>query len=492
MLAAGNYSVTLNSGALAFNDGDPLDGNNDGTPGDAYTTNFTAGAAGSVTVGIADFMRGPGQTVNLPANGAGLPIVLNNQDNATVTSVRFTLDYDPALLHITGVSMADGVSGTLSSTIDLVNGLVQVDISNTALAKGKLSLIKLTADVPANAPYGAKQILNISDLVVNNGALSATDDDGLHLVGYFGDTSGDGKYSKELVPVLNKAEDILKLQNVITKVDTGFSAYATVDPVIVADISGDGKLSAVDVARLQTMINNGSDPAIPAIPVGILSLPASSPEPKVWIAGDSTVVAGEKVIVPIKLDTAAGLGSVKIRLVYDVNALTVVTIRRGDLTSDFGWYLDKSQPGVIDIEMTRFERMTGGTGDLLLIEFLVNSTARGNVLLDLTEVSLNQGRLSLNTSPRSGLDVTDAYLNVQAPIIPEQAQVYDIPVIIDLDSQWNPSWSSAGGLLDSNKASSKKKVTAAPSTHWQYDFLADQTDSQEVSPNAGIRVELLK
>ena len=118
------------------------------------------------------------------------------------------------------------------------------------------------------------------------------------------------------------------------------------------------------------------------------------------------MVAGEKVIVPIKLDTAAGLESVKLRLVYDANALTVATIRRGDLTQDFGWYLDKSQPGVIDIEMARFERMTGGAGDLLLIEFLVNSTARGKVLLDLTDVTLNQGRLRLNTLPQSGLDVT--------------------------------------------------------------------------------------
>ena len=56
VLAAGNYSVTLNSGANAFNDGDPLDGNNDGTPGDAYTATFTVGAASSATVGITDLV----------------------------------------------------------------------------------------------------------------------------------------------------------------------------------------------------------------------------------------------------------------------------------------------------------------------------------------------------------------------------------------------------------------------------------------------------
>ena len=76
ILAPDTYTVTLRSAANGFQDtsGGLLDGNGDGTTGDNYTTTFTVAPSSARVVAIPDFARGPGQPVNVPATGTGLPL----------------------------------------------------------------------------------------------------------------------------------------------------------------------------------------------------------------------------------------------------------------------------------------------------------------------------------------------------------------------------------------------------------------------------------
>ena len=109
-LAADTYTVTLRSGdANAFVDslGGDLDGNaNGGTA--SYSTTFTVATNPSaVTLSLPSFVRGPGQTVNVPVTGTGIPIHLS--DGTGVTSVDITITYDPTMLTITGASLGSSV-----------------------------------------------------------------------------------------------------------------------------------------------------------------------------------------------------------------------------------------------------------------------------------------------------------------------------------------------------------------------------------------------
>jgi len=497
-LATGHYAISVGSGDNAFHDLlGALDGNADGTAGDAYVGGFDVVAPAAVTVGVADFMRGPGQAVNLPANAAGLPVYINSAGG--VNSVSFSIAYNPALLHVTDVSLAAGLPPGATLTGDLSQpGIVQITVSSaTALSAGKINLVRLTADVPTSAAYGAKEIINITGVTANG--LAGRDDDGLHLVGYFGDASGNADYN---------SLDVQRLLRVISKSDTGFSAYATVDPVIVADITGDGALSSLDSARLQNRVIGRTDPAIPVRPnVGAITF--SGPDPKVWVEAGQTVALGETVVVPVKLDTAEGLESVKLVLNYDANALQLLDVKRGDLTADFALFFDNSRPGVVDVDMSRRSQMDGGAGDLLLLSFKAVGSAGGTVALDLADAWLNEGRLTLNVQPQPGADASDSYLAVAAPAPAGATGAWDttktlpptdkaarqqqalprIDLAGRLEDLWPEGVAGQNGA-DWNKAAAKPK----PRQAWQNKFAAGTGSAagQGANPNSQIRLEVPK
>src|SRR5207244_7012573 len=125
----------------------------------------------------------------IPATSAGIPITLSN--GAGVTSVSLTLTYNPALLNITAVS-----AGSLLPTGSQVQanlgtpGQAQINVTTpTPLSAGAAELIKLTANVPATATYRAAEILNITNVSVNGGAIAAVGDAALHVDAYFGDAT---------------------------------------------------------------------------------------------------------------------------------------------------------------------------------------------------------------------------------------------------------------------------------------------------------------
>ena len=179
------YTVTLLAGgSYGFQDtnGNELEGS-DGTVGDNYVTTFTvANPTASVTVSLPDFMRGPGQGVDVQNNtdsdgniyqypssnsgvqnnvsGSGIPLSLHNNAGTavTVTSVTLSLAYNPSLLTITAVTaVPDGATATLDATstpgLALItftdsSGLVLQPVGDPGNA---LDFVHLTASVPTSA-----------------------------------------------------------------------------------------------------------------------------------------------------------------------------------------------------------------------------------------------------------------------------------------------------------------------------------------------------
>ena len=217
-LAAGDYRATLVSGAAGLHDlyGRALDGDANGAAGGNAVQTFTV-APPSAVLSIGDAMRGPGQGLDVPATGVGMPIRLTGSGIAGATSVSFEFGYDPVLLDVTNVVAPPGSANTVTWST-LADGRIQVSVtfaSPMAAAGGEVA--RLIATVPATAPYRSTEILDIGNVQVQGttGPIAAQDNDGLHLAGYFGDATGEGVYS---------LEDVARVTRVASGQDSGFAA----------------------------------------------------------------------------------------------------------------------------------------------------------------------------------------------------------------------------------------------------------------------------
>ena len=103
------YLVTLRSADTGFKDseGHLLDGNADDVEGGDYVTTVTVEPTTARMMAIPDFARGPGQDVNVPAMDSGIPMTIS--DGSDILAVYSVFDYDPALLTVTGVTLASGL-----------------------------------------------------------------------------------------------------------------------------------------------------------------------------------------------------------------------------------------------------------------------------------------------------------------------------------------------------------------------------------------------
>jgi len=236
-----------------------LDGDANGQAGGNYSTNFSVGATVN-QLRLPDFARGPGQAVNLPANGSGMPVVLRS--DGTVRDLSFRLVVDAANLNITEIRRGVDLPADASLVVTPVAGQpgqFDVRISRaTALPMGTLKLLSLIADVPATSTLSKSGVLTTQNVSINGNAAPQSGDAALQAVAYLGDLNLDGKYD---------ASDVALLGRLGTKLDSGLAAMNDVDLLIEADIDGNGVLNAVDTALLTLRTRAASTPVIPAVPV---------------------------------------------------------------------------------------------------------------------------------------------------------------------------------------------------------------------------------
>lgn len=144
------------------------------------------------------------------------------------------------------------------------------------LGAGALDLVTLHAEVPSTAPYRSAAVLDLAAVSLNDGGIPVVADDGVQVVAYFGDATGNATYS---------ALDAQRVLRVAVGLDSGFAAYPTVDPVVVADVTGNGTLSALDGTRVLQKVVGQVRPEIPPLPapvppiVFVTQTPAPPPSP---------------------------------------------------------------------------------------------------------------------------------------------------------------------------------------------------------------------
>jgi hypothetical protein len=348
------YTVTLlSSGSNGFLDtlGAGLDGSNTGGHAN-YTATFTTHYQASVTpvLGIPDFARGPdnGHVIKVPNDtGFGIPITFYNAAN--VTDVTFTLNYNSSLLNVTA-----GFSGTNSDATDPAGSFtmappVIIDTTHATAAfhfhdSTPQSLTVVLGDIQATVPnsaagnYKAKELLQISNVVVNGGAITgAVSANGVHVDAYFGDVTGNGTID---------ALDVATAFNVAQGKDTGLAAYQLLDPAVVGDISLDYSVDAGAVSDLAAFTVRLPVAVIPAIPTGLTITPVGA-DPTLSLGGDFHPKSGI-VTVSVLLDHPHPVGSTGmteaiLALSYDPSVLSVSPsdITLGSIPSlGEGWQLN--------------------------------------------------------------------------------------------------------------------------------------------------------
>jgi hypothetical protein len=240
-------------------------------------------------------------TIDVPNNipGNGIPVALSS--GLGVTSGSFTLQYNPALLDITGaVSKIPGVSFTVNTTINSATSataLLSLSSPTAISATAKsITIGSLLATVPfsATASYGAKALLHFTGEQLNGtgGPISVTGRDGVQVAAYFGDVVGAGGPLN-----LNDVIAISTLPPLIpsTKAQTlpGFAAFGTLDPVVIGDVALQnlGFVNSTDTGAInQELISPKA--SIPYVPIGLSVTP---PGPITTPAVSSFAVADPQV-----------------------------------------------------------------------------------------------------------------------------------------------------------------------------------------------------
>ncbi len=395
------YTATLRSATDGFVDVDGilLDGDGDGTAGDDFMQSFVVAAppVNTVTLGLPDVVRGPGQDVNIPANETtGLPVTLS--DGSGVRTVAFQLAYDPALLQILGATVGPSLPAAATLTADTTvagNATVTI-VSPVDLPAGSNTLVNFQARVPeanAEAIYNSKQILDIHSVRVGGAdstVFPAIDDDAVHLVGYLGEASGNGRLN---------ASDAARVATVAAQIDSGFPAYQLADPSLIGDVSRNGRLNAFDaslVARVAALI---PVPEVPPIPVGLVRTPNGGPDPVLSIPRTLAAVGGSSVAVPLHIESTVDLqfphrlAEADAVVMFDTEVVTAVSVTPGGfITGHPGWTFTAS----IDNELGRIvivalgSRPVSGTFSQTLVDLhfeVASSAAVGPTALNLVAMS---------------------------------------------------------------------------------------------------------
>jgi hypothetical protein len=210
------------------------------------------------------------QIANVPNVGLyGVPIGLSN--GSGVLSGSMTLQYNADLLNISGVTpnatlvTNNGLSMSVSFSGSGANSTVTVNFTTTsALPSGALRLGGFIATVPQTAPYKSENLLHWTSVSLNNasGAIPTVGSDALHVVAYFGDVDASAAPNTAYTYTGN---DVTLATRVGTGADSGFAAYRLIDPVIIGDVTSDGKVNTNDASTLNSELG-GPQQTIPLVP----------------------------------------------------------------------------------------------------------------------------------------------------------------------------------------------------------------------------------
>jgi hypothetical protein len=244
----------------------------------------------------------------------------------------------------TGDSSGKGSTFTMGTpfSVDATHSTVTFTWHNGTAQNGTVALGDIWANVPDSAAsrYKGKELLSLNSIRVNGDPFTGVSAASLHVNAYFGDVTGDGKIS---------GLDVATAGAVAGGGLFCLSAFNLVDPAVVGDIAGDASIDATAVSDLASLTSNLPTPQIPAMPTGLTITPGG-PDPTLslgQVGRISNPSYGGTVSVPVMLDdphpdASTGMEEAMLALTYDPKVLTVSLsdITLGSIpTQGAGWHL---------------------------------------------------------------------------------------------------------------------------------------------------------
>ena len=263
-LAPGDYNLSIASradGLIAASDGDWLDGNQDGSPGDAYSYSFSHSSSDHL-ISIGDTARGPGQSLGLNGSDAktditGLPVLISTA--SSLKELHGTIRYDANTLSQRSLIPGRQLPADWSlNHQDDGNGTITYSASgNTALSGNDQEIFRFTATVDDNAVYGSSSLIQPTAASTDDPSLVFDTDPSLLVTAFSGDTTGNSSYS---------ALDASLAARVVVQLDSGFDAFDRYAPMLIGDTTGNGRLSSLDASEILRRVVGLPTNSFPLIP----------------------------------------------------------------------------------------------------------------------------------------------------------------------------------------------------------------------------------
>jgi hypothetical protein len=128
--------------------------------------------------------------------------------------------------------------------------------------------------------------------------------------------------------------------------------------------------------------------------------------------------SNSRITVPVEIDDATGVRAAEIQIEYDTARLVV---QPKDIAAGSAWagkaiaLANVDQPsGVITVFVFSTGSLAGGSGSLIDVSFTIRPDVRAtNATVDLAEVRLNEGQITLMATPVAGADTTDGVITIK-------------------------------------------------------------------------------
>jgi len=368
-----------------------------------YATTSACGNMAIVKAGKVSANPGAEVTVSVTAT---------NIQSVGLGGSKTEVDFDPGLLQVvTCTADPNSVFNTEACFYDNLAGQVVFDVVSTSGVKPSATLAKIKFKVQAAGTPGTAALLDVQVIDFKSPSgnpLSATDQDGLVLVGKRGDVSGDGS--------VNVVDALFILQY-----DVGLKDGTDVFPppkgyifLPACDVNQDGKCNVVDAMFLlqcDVGIHNAFCPATAAqaesfeLQSGVSSMATIPVNLRV---GSGTIPLDGELTLPVtaKVPARGTLGAAKFAVNYDPEVVRVTGCSIEQRQGDIG-VCNMDNPGTVNISYTSptgligqpilvsitFVRNNGEPGEYSILKLVPDmlSTAAGDELL----VKTSSGKVSL-------------------------------------------------------------------------------------------------
>jgi hypothetical protein len=413
-----NYHVTLMGDDAGFKAlaGLTLDGDGDDIAGGNYITTFDVIGDGVGQGELPAFMRGPGQSVDVPAWTAGLPVTFTSEGGIEV--LVFSIEHDPRYLEISGATPGAGLPA--GTEIRLETEVLALDralarftlITDTPIPSGEIDLLRLDAFVPWEATYQATQNLKAAVESINGTDKTDPATTALHVVGYFGDVDGDRTYGNG---------DLTTIANYVRGRFSFFPAWPGIDPLMVGDVNMNGTITTSDGSWILGESRGQDRREIPNLPV----------RAAVNVTGDAgDIVAdpvvggqpGETTVLHAGRAEGSNAGTVRLVLNYSASLFSLATVRKADPNSAITIDVITNVAGQVEVLVSGMVGTAAAVEQLVAFEFTVANIG--------AKAAVTQTAMTLNATveaeaPEPPAPIAPLFFGASALYAPGGSRSYD-------------------------------------------------------------------